>query len=190
MLVSSLLILCFCVAGTRLAFSRPLDLRANWLFRVTPVRGGAVCLSATRRALLALSVLPVWAGCLLLFLWYWPWPAVAKHLLLFGLLGSLLVELSLTSFRKIPFTCSYLPGKTKIHVMFWACLFLLPEVLLGCVEFEQRVMANRLIYWTAAVVLGSAGFAVRRFANTNADRCGPEILFEEFASDELIGLGL
>jgi hypothetical protein len=42
----------------------------------------------------------------------------------------------------------------------------------------------------AVVVLGGAAFAVRRFANASADRSGPEIQFEEFASDELIGLGL
>jgi hypothetical protein len=189
-LFSSLLMLCVWVVGTRVAFSRPLDLRANWIFHVTPVRNGAACLSATRRALLALSVFPVWTGCAALFLWFWPWPAVAKHLLLFGLLGSLLADLSLTGFRKIPFTCSYLPGKSKIHVMSLACIFLLPVVLVNCVDLERWVMADRSIYWAAAVVLGGAAFAVRRFANASADRSGPEIQFEEFASDELIGLGL
>lgn len=190
MLVSSMLMLCVWVLGTRLAFSRPLDLRANWLFRVTPMRGGAVCLSATRRALLALSVLPVWVGCAALFLWFWPWPAAAEHLLLFGLLGSLLVDLSLTAFRKIPFTCSYLPGKTKIHITFWASLFLLPLALSKCVELEQWVIAHRMVYWAAVVILGSAAFTVQRLTNRTADRSGPEIQFEEFASDELIGLDL
>jgi hypothetical protein len=190
MLVSSLLILCVWIVGTRMAFSQPIDMRANWLFRVTPVLGGAVCLSATRRALLALSVLPVCAGCAALFLWFWPWPAVAEHLVLFGLLGSVLVDLSLMDFRKIPFTCSYLPGKTKIHITFWASLILLPLALSKCVELEQWVTAHRLIYWTVVGILGSAAFAVRRFANTSADESGPEIQFEEYASDELIGLGL
>ena len=190
MLFSSLLMLCACVMGTRVAFSRPLDLRANWLFRVTPVRGGAVCLSATRRALLALSLLPVCAGTVALFLWYWPWPAVAKHVLLLGLIGSLLVDLSLTGFRKIPFTCSYLPGKTRFHITFWASLLLWVVFLIKCVQFEQWIMADRLLYGEAVPILAAAAFAVRKFSNRRADRDGPEIQFEEFQSDELIGLGL
>lgn len=190
MLMSSLAMLCAWVLGTRVAFSRPLELRANWLFRILPLRGGAACVSATRRALLALSVLPVWAGCAAVFLWFWPWLAVVKHLLLFGLFGSLLVDLSLAGFRKIPFTCSYLPGKSKIHVMFLACIFLLPVVLLNCVEIERWMVSDPRIYWASAVVLAAAGIAVRRLARRNADPSGPAIQFEEFASDELIGLGL
>jgi hypothetical protein len=190
MLFSSLLILCACVMGTRVAFSRPLDLRANWLFRVTPVRGGAVCLSATRSALLALSVFPVWAGTAALFLWYWPWPAVAKHLLLLGLIGSLLVDLSLTGFRKIPFTCSYLPGKTRFHITFWASLMLWVVFLIKCVQFEQWIMADRLLYGKAVLILAGAAFAVRKLTNRRADRDAREIQYEEFESDELIGLGL
>jgi hypothetical protein len=190
MLFSSLLMLCACVMGTRVAFSRPLDLRANWLFRVTPVRGGAVCLSATRRALLALSVFPVWAGTAALFLWYWPWQAVAKHVLLLALIGSLLVDLSLTGFRKIPFTCSYLPGKMRLHITFWASLMLWVAFLIKCVQFEQWITSDRLLYGEAVLILACAAFAVRQFSNRSADRDGPEIQFEEFQSDELIGLGL
>jgi len=54
MLMSSVLILCALWLGTRTVFSLPLDLRANWLFRVTPNPGSAASLSAVRRALLAL----------------------------------------------------------------------------------------------------------------------------------------
>jgi hypothetical protein len=185
LLISSLLLLCVCILGTRVAFSRPLDLRANWLFQITPVQGGATCQSATRRALLALSVLPVWLGSAAVLLLYWPWMAVAQHLLLLGLFGILLVEASLIGFRKIPFSCSYLPGKSKVHVMFVASVFLLPVVLMNCVEIEQWIASDRRIYWSAVLVLFAAPFAVRLFYPP-AD----EIQFEEFPSDELISLGL
>jgi len=189
MLLASLMVLCLCVLGTRVSFSRPLDLRANWLFRMMPMRGGEVCLSATRRALLALSVFPVCVGCAVLFLRYWPWVAVAKHLLLFGLFGGLLVELLLIGFRKIPYTCSYLPGKSKIHVMVLASVALLPLALINCVEFERWVTADWLLYGAAAAMLAGAGFAVRRYTSRDLELSG-EIQFEEFAADELIGLGL
>ena len=185
LLLSSLLMLCLCIVGTRVAFSRPLDLQANWIFRVTPLQGGAVCLSATRRALLTLSVVPVWLGTAIALLWFWPWRASAEHLLLLALFGTLLVESWLIGFRKIPFSCSYLPGKSKIHVMFGASVLIVPIILQNCVEIEQWIASDWRIYWAAAAVLFGALFAVRRIS-----RPGDEIQFEEFASDELVGLGL
>lgn len=190
MLASSLLMLTFAVLGIRLTFSRPLNLRANWLFRVTPMPEGAICRAAIRRAMLVLSVLPICMVCAALFVWFWPWAAVAKHLFLLGLLGGILVELSVMGFQKIPFTCSYLPGKTNIHVMLWACIFLLPLALTVCAEFEQWVSAGRWIYWLAVVVLAGGMLAIRRHTDRSADEYGSELLFEEYESDELIGLGL
>jgi len=185
LLMSSLLMLCVCILGTRVAFSRPLDLRANWVFQITPVKGGAPCLSATRRGLLTLSVIPVWLGSAATLLWYWPWAEAAKHLLLLGLFGVLLVEVSLIGFRKIPFSCSYLPGKSKVHVVFAASILMLPMVLMNCVEIEQWIMSDQRIYWAAALILFGATFAVRRISPP-AD----EIQFEEYASDEMVRLGL
>jgi hypothetical protein len=118
MLVSTFLILCAASLGTRTVLSLPLDLRANWLFRITPAPGGANCLSAIRRALLTLTVFPVVAGSAAVLLWLWPWTPVAQHLLVLALIGGLLSDVSLKGFRKIPFTCSYLPGKSQVHMLF------------------------------------------------------------------------
>ncbi len=190
MLVSSVLMLCASWLGIRTVFSLPLDLRANWLFRVTPAPGSAGRLSAVRRALLALSVLPVLATSAALLLWFWPWTPVAEHLLVLGLLGSLLADISLKGFRKIPFTCSYLPGKSKVHMVFWFGIIPLVVAIHNAAELELRLMSSPLNYWAMAVALGAAAFAARRASNTSANRSGREIQFEESASDELVGLGL
>ncbi len=42
LLGSTMLIMGLCVVGTRVVFSLPSDLRANWIFRVLPVRGGTL----------------------------------------------------------------------------------------------------------------------------------------------------
>ena len=190
MLVSSVVMLCASWLGTRTVFSLPLDMRANWLFRVLPVSGSAATLTAVRRALLALSVLPVVAASAALLLWSWPWTAVAEHLLVLGLVGSVLADVSLRGFRKIPFTCSYLPGKSKAHLVFW--FGIIPVVILihkGAIE-EQRAMASPLSFLAMALALGAAAFAARGVTDRRAKESGPEIQFEESASDELIGLGL
>jgi hypothetical protein len=109
-IVSDIMILCFWVIGTRTLFTMPLDLRANWIFRITPVRGGSASVSASRIALYLLAWLPVWIGSALWFLSNWPWRLAAAHLFVLGLIGALLVELCLYKFQKIPFTCSGCQG--------------------------------------------------------------------------------
>jgi hypothetical protein len=190
MMVSSMLMLGASWLGTRTVFSLPLDLHANWLFRVTPAPGSADCLPAIRRALLALAVVPVLAASAALLLWFWPWTAAAEHLLVLGLLGSLLVDISLKGFRKIPFTCSYLPGKSKVHLLFWFGIIPLVVAVHNAVELEQRAMSSPGSYWAMAGTLGAAAFAGRKITNTSAKLGGPEIQFEESPSDEVVALGL
>jgi hypothetical protein len=42
----------------------------------------------------------------------WSWRPAAMHLFLLALLAIILADVALWGFRKIPFTCSYLPGKS------------------------------------------------------------------------------
>jgi hypothetical protein len=189
-LFASILMLCASWLGIRTVFSLPLDLRANWVFRVTPPPGGMACLSAVRRALLAASVFPVLAASAAVLLWFWPWTTVAEHLLVLGLLGSLLADISLRGFRKIPFTCSYLPGKSKVHLVFWGGIFVGVLAIHTVAQLELRAMASPLRYWVMTGTLAAAAFAARLVSNMEANRSEPGIQFEESASDELIGLGL
>ena len=46
------------VIGARLAFALPLDLRANWIFRIMPPPEVRDYLVARRRAMLAVGVVP------------------------------------------------------------------------------------------------------------------------------------
>jgi hypothetical protein len=190
MLAASILMLCAWWLGIRTVFSLPLDLRANWIFRVTTPPGGMACLSAVRRALLAASVFPVLAASAALLLWFWPWTTVAEHLLVLGLLGSLLADISLRGFRKIPFTCSYLPGKSKVHLVFWGGIFPVVLAIHKYAQLEQRAMASPLCYWAMAGSLAAAALVARMVTDSTANRSEPDVQFEESASDELIGLGL
>jgi hypothetical protein len=190
MLVPGIVMLGASWLGVRTLFCLPLDLRANWLFRVTPVPEDASRLPAVRRALVTLAVFPVVAASATLLLWFWPWTTVAEHLLVLVLLGSLLTDISLRGFRKIPFACSYLPGKSKVHLVFWFGVIPLLVAIHSAAEVEQRAMASPLSYWVMAGALAAAAFAARLVTNMSANRREPEIQFEATASDELVGLGL
>jgi hypothetical protein len=190
MMVATVVMLCAAWLGTRTLFSLPLDLRANWLFRLIPPPEGAASLAAVRRALLSLSVLPIVAVSAALLLWFWPWKPAAEHLLLLALLGSILADASLRGFRKIPFTCSYLPGKSKAHLVFWFGVIPVVIAIHKAAVFEQRTMADPLSYWATAALVATVAVVGRRISNTSAKQHEWETQFEESRSDELIVLGL
>jgi hypothetical protein len=90
----------------------------------------------------------------------------------------------------LPFTCSYLPGKSKVHLLFWFGIIPLVVAIHKAAELEQRAMASPPIYWAMVATLGAIAFAARRVTIMSVNRSGPEIQFEESASGELVGLGL
>jgi CubicO group peptidase (beta-lactamase class C family) len=164
LLAASLVMMALAVVGTRVVFSMPLDLRTNWIFRATGVRRGPASLAAVRRSLLLLSVGPVWLVSAALCLRLWPWRQAAGHLALLGLIGILLADICLRGFRKIPFTCSYLPGKSQVHMVFLGAISLMWAVMLS-VKFERQALqeprstATMLALFGVAAVCGRWGTA-------------------------------
>ena len=54
------------------------------------------------------------------------------HAAFLAAFGLLIIELALTGFAKVPFTCSYLPGKANLKIMFgvyWGLLIIVSEVV-------------------------------------------------------------
>ena len=106
------------IPAMRLAIWIPLDLRSNWIFRMTEdVAGRAEVAAANVRAVLALAVAVPLA--LIAPLQWWTLGASAFGVLLVEVsIGWLLVEWTMSDWRRIPFTCSYLPGKGFVPHMF------------------------------------------------------------------------
>jgi hypothetical protein len=177
------------VVGTRVVFALPLELRANWVFRITGVPPGQETLAAGRRSLLLLAVAPVWMGSAALCLRLWPWRQAAGHLAILGLIGILLADLSLHGFQKIPFACSYLPGKSRVHMVFLGALCLLWGVMLS-VKFEQQALQeSRSTAWMVAL-FGLAACGVRLGTGVLARLDVEELRFEEAPPPTVLELGL
>lgn len=112
----------FVLSGMRMVFIVPAELRANWLFQITEEAGRKDCLAGIRKAMLAIGVAPLFASLFPIYGVIWGWTTALLHLV-FGLtLALILIEVLLVNFEKIPFTCSYLPGKgniTAFRVLYW-----------------------------------------------------------------------
>jgi hypothetical protein len=190
LLTASIVTMCLAVVGIRPVFSLPLALRANWIFRVTAVRSAPEYAEATRRSLLLLAAAPVWTASAALFFAIWPPRAAAGHLVLLGLLGLMLADLRLYGFRKIPFTCSYLPGKANVHVISGAygiVLMALAEIG-GFVEL--RALESLRGYATLLAVMGAAAWWARWRTKAVAALPDASVQFEETPHSDIVALDL
>jgi hypothetical protein len=189
LLVGSVLMMCAAVVGTRVVFSIPLELRANWVFRVLPIPGVTGCLAAIRRSLYLLAVVPTWTILAAMLFSLWPWRAAAEHLLLLGLLSVIVAELSLHGFQKIPFTCSYLPGKSYFHMVTLAFVGLMFLTVKGA-ELERTSFDSPVLFaGITAICIAAAGVARWR---TSAQAKSEEsiVQFEDLERPEIQVLGL
>jgi hypothetical protein len=104
----------FVLAGFRYLFRLPVELRANWVFRVNEPGNRLIFLKAVERFLLYCAVAPVALITLpgeLSLLGLREGAAVSILCLLPSLI---LMDLLLIQFEKVPFTSSYLPGRRPV----------------------------------------------------------------------------
>jgi hypothetical protein len=161
LIVSTILMMACAVVAGRLAFAMPKDFRANWIFRVLPSDTASGVLSAHRRALLVLSAAPALFVSAILVLSMWPWYAAAGHLLVLALLGVVLVEVALKGTRKIPFTCSYLPGRSNTHMAVCVAVVVVLPVTIWVAGFERGALDDPSRYSVTVGFLCLAWIATR-----------------------------
>jgi pimeloyl-ACP methyl ester carboxylesterase len=139
LMAAGFVMISFAIIGTRAVFSLPAALQANWIFRITAVHRPGAYFAAVRKSLYGLIAVPIWIAAALLYFWIWPPAPVAAHMVVLALAGIILIERSLYEFKKIPFACSYLPGKSDLtrRLAIYGTLFLV-----------VTDMGTRLEYWT------------------------------------------
>ena len=148
----------FLFTGLRYAFRVPVDLRANWIFRLSAPDALAEREKAVRIIYVCFALIPAIATTtpFLVFVME-PWKG------LYGaafatLIAMLLLEHDIENTDSIPLTCSYLPGKRNIlhtGIIYWFTVFAITTLLtaLEAVGAANPVRAALvlvmlcLIYW-------------------------------------------
>jgi hypothetical protein len=171
------------VFGLRSVFSLPISLNANWVLRITQLCPSERYIAATRGFLLIFAVVPIWVVSALLSLTIRPLDQAVEHLVLLAFLGCMLGELSLIGFYKVPFTCSYLPGKANFQLIFWGFLIGMVGFAGPYAEIEQSALQNRvkLVFMASALVAALLG--LEKF---NRRRSESAVLYFEEVPDTLI----
>jgi hypothetical protein len=188
MVASSLALCCF-VLGSRVVITMPLDLRANWVFRVASVYPAPQCLSASRRTLVVLALLPPCTASAVLVPWIGPSRAGAAHAVVLWIAGMILMDVSLYGFHKIPFTCSYLPGKSNLAMAFLIGVFTLLAVI-WLAAHELKAIEAPADYLKMIAALALAAAAARWCAGASVTDEDVAVEFEETMTPAFQLLGL
>lgn len=163
MLIVGPVLLFLTMIGIRFCFSLPVELRANWIFRLTETGTIEEYRRAIKRSLYFLAPAPVWLVSAVIYLSLWQRQLAIAHLVILALVSVLLVELLLKGFHKIPFTCSYLPGKANLKVTLGAyglLFFSLADMLIR-IELVSIVQAGRFVA-VCAILAGTIYWAHSR----------------------------
>jgi hypothetical protein len=177
------------VFSLRVLASLPISLPANWVFRITQIRPARDYHKAVRVSWLALGLAPPLLLIATVLGAAYPWAPALGHSLVMLCLGILLVDLCLYTFPKIPFTCSYLPGKARIDLVFWACLMLVLRLLNQAAEIESRMLRHVLSCISLILIAAIAAVAMR-WLNESRASSTENLSFEEEYSSELTSLNL
>ena len=187
-LIPTIVMMAFAVNGLRSVFALPVSLTANWILRVTQLSSSQNYIAGTRRSMLLMAVLPVWLVSAGLSISFRPWHQVAGHLVILALLGWAFSEISLIGFYKVPFTCSYLPGKFNIQFVFWGLVVVLLAIAVSFAPLELRALGSPSQTLMLVSVLAAAAAGLWTY---NRYRAKSAVLyFEEVPEELILTLGL
>ena len=182
-LIATFAMMSFAVIGLRSVYALPISLTANWVLRTTQLTSSDRYIAAAHRSLLLFAAAPVWFASALIAITYRPISQAAEHLVILALLGLILADLNLLGFYKVPFTCSYLPGKSNIQFSFWVFIIVIvPLTLLGAIR-ELRALSHpvQYMYVVATLVFVAAGLR-----SMNRLRSKSAVLYFEELPEEVI----
>jgi hypothetical protein len=188
-LFASALMMTITVLALRVVASIPISLQANWIIRITQIRSALDYQKGVRFSWLTLGVIPVSLVMAAWLLLMYPWRPALGHLSLMVLLGILLVELCLYTFPKIPFTCSYLPGKAQIHIYFWVGLLICIKLLSQAAALESRQLYRLSHCLIMLSAFATAALVMRHLSRTRASS-SEDLRFEEEYPAIVTTLGL
>jgi hypothetical protein len=163
-------------------------LTANWVLQTTHLSPTEKHFATTRSTLLLLAVAPSWAIAASLSIRLRPLHYVAIHLVVLALVGWLFAEIGLINFYKVPFTCSWLPGKVHIQVLFGCALVLRVVFGLTCSEIELPALGSPTRTICMVLLLVGGCFCLWLFNNRRARSA--QLYFEEPAPEVITSLGI
>jgi hypothetical protein len=166
-LVAPLILAALTQAGMRSLFAVPTEIKANWVFRLNEPKNLPDAIGGAAASLVVAGVLP---SVLLAFVsawWLWGVAIGVKHALFCGVLATLLAQFLTRTIDKIPFTCTYLPGKGNLAKLWPAYLTAFSLYTYSMSSLEANLLESPMAYvWvTSSLTLVAGAAAWSRYRN-------------------------
>jgi hypothetical protein len=176
--------------AARSSLALPIEPKANWVFRMTErddTRADQLY-AAERMLTLFAALIPV--ALTLPIQWMAAGPRALLASAMTAVFGLLCVETLLRDWRRIPFTCSYMPGKHSVaHATLAAVLlYLVPGAIGSALEMGALRQPSPVAAVVMVAVLSAVAFALRRWRRGQW-RDFPLVFDDELPSDvQILGL--
>lgn len=143
----------FLLVGLRAVINIPVSLEANWIFKITERRDKRNYFSGFRKGIFFFTLVPMFLLLFVFYLFLWGWQDSLLHCLYGLVISYLMMEVYYINYYKIPFTCSYLPGKAKMHVLWIVYLlsFLVFVFFVSTIEYELWKKPSRFLIFYGVV---------------------------------------
>jgi hypothetical protein len=106
----------FLLVGLKKASDIPLNDEANWVFQITETENRWCYFSGLRIITTMYFLLPLHALFFIFYCFCWNWQIAGRHCLYDLAFAVLLLEVIFFRCRRIPFTCSQLSEKSRLHI--------------------------------------------------------------------------
>ena len=146
----------FLLLGLREIVNIPNSLNSNWIFQLTEKKCIKHYFSGLRKGIVVLNVLPLFILLFIFYIFVLGWVSAAYHCLFGFFITVLVMELFFLRFNKIPFACSYLPGKEKIQLfwLFYLILFFSYLRMTSWIELKLlKAPSNFFIFYSVIILL-------------------------------------
>ncbi len=188
LLAIPLIISFFLLSGMRMVFTIPAELRANWVFQLAEGKNRVECLTGARKAM-EVPVVLILVALFPLYSALWGWRPAFMHLVFSLVLSLILVETLLLNFRKIPFTCSFQPGKANITVLGVLYWFAFTTYAYTMATFERWLLEDGT-RWIVFLIMALLVFAAIVWWRSDLLARGFSLVYEDAATPEVQTLGL
>lgn len=182
----------FPLVGIRLVAAIPSEPKANWIFRAGEPARRAHAIDGVRDAMVQAVLIPTSALAFGMAWLLWGVGAGVCHAIFCWVAGSLLIEILLVTLRKIPFTCTYLPGRARVRTLwpFYLMAFTTYCYTLAGMELVLLATPLRLLLLCAVLLIAGQVAIVMRHRSLAAApglrfvEEDPEAMFEGFRLSE------
>lgn len=173
------------VAGVRIVVDRPASLEANWIFRLTETGRAGRYAAGLKKAVLLGYVGPLFLAVFVVHAFLWNGRTAALHAAFGFVVAGLVVDGAFFRYRKVPFACSWVPGRLKLQ--YTAVPVFLAVLLAGAAlaAIEKAILADPRRGFVFGA-LAAAAWAALREGNRRFYRSAP-LLFDEEPEPALIG---